>query len=44
MEYDGKKWRLIDDPICDVADWPSVPVDCRECELFYECYEIDDDD
>ena len=43
MEYDGKKWRLVDDPICDVAEWQSVPADCRECELFYDCYEIADD-
>ena len=38
MEYDGKKWRLVDDPICDVEEWQSVPADCRECELFYDCY------
>lgn len=43
MEHDGKKWRLVDDPICDVENWQSVPADCRECELFYDCYEIDDD-
>lgn len=43
MEYDGKKWRLVDDPICDVAEWQSVPADCRQCKLFYDCYEIDDD-
>ena len=43
MEYDGKKWRLIDDPICDIEGWQNVPVDCRDCELFYECYEIDND-
>ena len=43
MEYEGKKWCLIDDPICDLEEWQSVPVDCRECELFYDCYEIDSD-
>lgn len=43
MEYEGKIWRLIDDPICDIEDWSSVPVDCRECKCFYDCYEIDDD-
>lgn len=43
MEYDGKKWSLIDDPICDVEGWQNVLVDCRDCELFYECYEIDND-
>ena len=31
-------------PICDVNNWKSVPADCRECECFYDCYEIDDDD
>ena len=43
MEYEGKKWCLIDDPICDLEERQSVPVDCRECELFYDCYEIDSD-
>ena len=43
MEFDGKNWYLIDDPICDLEEWKSVPMDCRECELFYDCYEIDND-
>jgi len=43
MKHDGKKWYLIDDPICDVENWSSVPVDCQECELFYDCYEINND-
>ena len=30
MDYEGKKWYLIDDPICDLEEWQSVPVDCRE--------------
>ena len=43
MEYEGKMWRLIDDPICDVDEWESISADCRECECFYDCYEVDDD-
>ncbi len=39
FEYDNKQWYLIDDPICDVEEWESVPVDCTECECFYDCYE-----
>jgi hypothetical protein len=37
----GKNWCLVDDPICDVEDWDSVPIDCTECECFFECYEED---
>ena len=43
MEFEGKNWYLIDDPICDLEEWQSVPMDCRECELCDDCYEIDND-
>lgn len=41
MKAYGENWRLVDDPICDVEDWDSVPIDCTECECFFECYEED---
>lgn len=41
MEYEGKKWRLVDDPICDVEGWKEVPADCTECGYFYDCFEED---
>ena len=44
MRAYGKNWRLVDDPICDVGDWDSVPVDCTDCEYFFECYEEDDEE
>ena len=44
MEHEGQKWQLVDDPICDINNWKSVPIDCRECECFYDCYEIDNED
>lgn len=37
------EWRLVDDPICDLEEWREVPADCRDCELFFECFEPDDD-
>lgn len=40
-ELDLSKWRLTDDPICDVDGWDEVPTDCRDCECFYDCYEED---
>ncbi len=43
MEFEGQKWRMIDDPICDIGNWEFVPADCRECECFYDCYEVDND-
>ena len=38
-----KKYRLIDDALCDLDE--SIPCceDCRECEYFYDCMEEDDD-
>ena len=41
MEHEGKKWRLVDDPICDLEDWKEVPADCTKCECFYDCFEED---
>ena len=41
MEYEGKEWRLVDDPVCDLEDWESIPVDCTECDCFYDCFEED---
>ena len=37
-------WRLIDDPICEVEEFDSIPMDCKECEFFYDCYEEEDKD
>ena len=39
-----KNWRLVDDPICDLEEWNEVPVDCVDCERFFECYEEDDEE
>ena len=37
-------WRLIDDPICEIEEFYSIPVDCEKCEFFYDCYEEEDKD
>lgn len=37
-------WRLIDDPICEIEEFDSIPMDCKECEFFYDCYEKDEED
>ena len=36
-------WRLIDDPICEIEEFDSIPMDCEKCEFFYDCYEEDKD-
>lgn len=41
MRVYGKNWRLVDDPICDLEEWNSVPIDCTDCEYFFDCYEED---
>lgn len=37
-------WRLIDDPICEIEEFDSIPMDCEKCEFFYDCYEEEDKD
>ena len=36
-------WCLIDDPICEIEEFDSIPMDCEKCEFFYDCYEEDKD-
>jgi hypothetical protein len=40
-EINLDEWRLVDDPLCDLDEWEEVPVDCRDCDLFFDCYEKD---
>ena len=37
-------WRLIDDPICEIEEFDSIPMDCEKCEFFYDCYEEEEED
>ena len=37
-------WSLIDDPICEIEEFDSIPMDCEKCEFFYDCYEEDKDE
>lgn len=35
-----RKWRLVNDLICEIEGWTSIPVDCQECERFYDCCKL----
>ena len=43
MKAYEKNWRLVDDPICDIDEWDSIPIDCTTCECFFEYYEEDEE-
>ena len=37
------RYRLIDDPLCDEEGFDTY-LDCKDCPLFYDCMEEDDED
>ena len=39
-----KKYRLIDDPLCDVNEDILACEDCKDCPYFLDCMEEDDDE
>ena len=39
-----KKYRLIDDPLCDLNDDGIAYENCEDCPLFLDCMEEDNDD
>ena len=38
------KYRLIDDPLCDLDENIPCYENCEECEYFLDCMEEDNDD
>lgn len=36
------KYRLIDDPLCDVNEGIITYENCEECPYFWDCMEEDD--
>ena len=38
------KYRLIDDPLCDLDENIPCYENCEDCEYFLDCMEEDDDD
>ena len=39
-----KKYRLIDDALCDINEDIPCCVDCKDCEYFFDCMEEDTED
>ena len=37
------RYRLVDDPLCDEEGFDTY-LDCKDCPLFYDCMEEDDED
>lgn len=38
------KYRLIDDPLCDVNEGITTYENCEDCPYFWDCMEEDDED
>jgi hypothetical protein len=38
------KYRLIDDPLCDLDENIPCYENCEECEYFLDCMEEDEDE
>lgn len=37
------KYHLIDDPICEVNNWDYCFENCEDCEAFYDCMEVEEE-
>lgn len=46
QDWRGKfmKFRLIDDPLCDVNEDIPAYENCEDCPYFWDCMEEDDED